>query len=80
MCNCKNQVINNLSVPSYVKLAVDIWNEVKDIPFEDITDLQFEDMYSIYRMIYPNSKKTPERKDIVSIIFSITQYQIKTKK
>jgi len=31
-CNCKRKhnVINNLSIPSYVQLGIDAWNKVKD--------------------------------------------------
>jgi hypothetical protein len=78
-CNCKrkNQVINNLGVPSYVSMAIEIWQEIKDTPFEDITDDQFNEMYRIYKIIYPNSNGLPGRDDIVNVIHKITQYKVK---
>lgn len=80
-CNCKrkNQVINNLSVPSYVNMAIAIWNEVKDTPFNEITDDQFAEMYRVYSIIYPNSKGIPSKEEIVPIINKITQYKVKRK-
>ena len=81
-CNCKrkNQVINNLSVPTYVELAINIWEEIKETPYEQITEDQFFEMYRVYNIIYPNSKGQPDRKELVNIIYAITQYKVKTKK
>jgi fructosamine-3-kinase len=79
-CNCgkrKNQVINNLRVPAYVDIAIQLWNEIKDIPFEDITEDMFNEMYRVYGIIYPNSRGLPERTEIVKIIHNITQYKNK---
>lgn len=79
MCNCKrkNQVVNNLSVPSYVEIAINVWNDIKDTRFEDITEEQFQEMYNVYNMIYPNSKGQPSRSEIIPIINRITQYKVK---
>jgi len=77
-CNCgkrKNQVINNLGVPAYVELATHIWNEVNGKPFDLITDDQFNEMYRVYNIIYPNSKGQPVREELVEIIYKITQYK-----
>lgn len=79
-CNCKNKVVNNLNVPSYVQMAIDIWEQIKDVPFEEIADHEFNEMYRIYNIIYPNSKGQPDKTEIPKIIFQITQYKVKTKK
>ena len=79
-CNCgkgKSKPINNLNVPSYVDLAIDIFNEIKDISYENITEDQFNEMYRIYNMIYPNSKGIPDKKELPEIIQKITQYKVK---
>ena len=80
-CNCKGKknVINHLDNPSYVQLALDIWAQIQNLPFEDITDQLWEEMYMVYGMIYPNSKGQPVKEELVQIIQTATQYKSKRK-
>lgn len=73
MCQCKKQVINNLDVPHYVRLAKDVWNRLGSIPFEEITEDQWGELYSIYNQIYPNSKGQPSKEELLGIIHSASQ-------
>lgn len=76
-CNCKrkNQVINNLSIPSYVQLGIDAWNQVKDKKFEDIGDEDWVMLYSAYNKIYPNSKGQPGKQELLEIIQKVQSYK-----
>jgi hypothetical protein len=80
-CNCgKKKVINNLNVPHYVNLAVEIWNSVSNLQFNDITDDQWFDMYQVYNQIFPNSNGQPNKEELLQIIQNATQYQTKIKR
>lgn len=79
MCNCKKQVINNLGIPSYARLAEQIYNEVKDLSYDEITQDQFDEMYRIYFMVYPKSNGTPDKTELVGLMKKIKNY-IKHKK
>lgn len=77
-CNCgkrQNQVINNLSIPSYVQMGIDAWNEVKDKKFEDIQDEDWVMLYSAYNSIYPNSKGQPGKQELLQIIEKVQSYK-----
>jgi hypothetical protein len=76
-CNCKkkNQVINNLSIPSYVQLGVDAWNQVKDKKFEEIGDEDWVMLYTTYNKIYPNSKGQPSKQELLEIIEKVQSYK-----
>jgi len=80
-CNCgKKKVINNLNVPHYVNLAVEIWNSVSKLQFNDITDDQWFDMYQVYNQIFPNSNGQPNKEELLKVIQNATQYQTKIKR
>ena len=76
-CNCKrkNQVINNLSIPSYVQLGIDAWNQVKDKRFEEIQDEDWVMLYSTYNKIYPNSKGQPAKQELLEIIEKVQSHK-----
>ena len=77
-CNCgkrKNQVINNLSIPSYVQLGIDAWNQVKDKRFEDIGDEDWVMLYTTYNKIYPNSKGQPNKQELLEIIEKVQSHK-----
>lgn len=76
-CNCKrkNQVINNLSIPSYVQLGIDAWNSVKDKKIDEIGEEDWAMLYSVYWKIYPNSKGQPEKEELLKIIEQVQQYK-----
>jgi hypothetical protein len=78
-CNCKGKknVINNLDNPSYVQVASDIWAQIQNTPFEEITDQLWEEMYMVYGMIFPNSTGLPVKEELVQIIQNATQYKTK---
>ena len=81
LCNCgKKKIINQLGNPHYVQMAVDVWSRIENMPFESITDDLWMEMYQVYNSIYPNSKGQPERKELVGIIQSTTQYKTKIKR
>lgn len=77
-CNCgkrKNQVINNLNIPSYVQLGIDAWDKVKDKKFEELQDEDWVELYSVYWKIYPNSKGQPSRQELLEIIQKVQSYK-----
>lgn len=76
-CNCrgKKQVINNLSIPSYVQLGIDAWNLVKDKKFEDIGEEDWALLYSAYWKIYPNSKGQPAKQELLEIMEKVQSYK-----
>lgn len=73
MCNCKKQVINNLDMPDYIRLAKDIWSRLGSTPFEEITEDQWAELYSIYNMLYPKSTGQPGKEELLGIIHSAAQ-------
>ena len=76
-CNCKrqNQVINNLSIPSYLQLGIDAYNSVKDKSLEEIQDEDWVMLYSAYNQIYPNSKGQPNKQELLKIMSTLQQYK-----
>lgn len=77
-CNCgkkKNQVINNLSIPSYVQMGIDAWNHVKDKKFEDIQEEDWVMLYSTYNKIYPNSKGQPGKEELLQIMQKVQSFK-----
>lgn len=77
-CNCgkrKNQVINNLKIPSYVQMGIDAWNRVKDTKFEDINDEDWVELYSVYWKLYPNSKGQPSKDELLKILEQVQSYK-----
>ena len=76
-CNCrkKNQVINNLKIPSFVQMGIDAWNEVREKKFEEIQDEDWVQLYSVYWKIYPNSKGQPNKEELLSIMEKVQSYK-----
>lgn len=76
-CNCKrkNQVINNLQIPSYVQMGIDAWNSVKDKRFEEIQDEDWFVLYESYNRIYPNSKGQPGKEELLQIMEKLQAYK-----
>lgn len=76
-CNCKrkNQVINNLSVPSYLQLGIDAFNSVQDKKFEEIGDEDWILLYTSYNQIYPNSKGQPNKQELLEIMSKLQSYK-----
>jgi succinate dehydrogenase flavin-adding protein (antitoxin of CptAB toxin-antitoxin module) len=76
-CNCKRKhnVINNLSIPSYVQLGIDAWNKVKDKRFEEIMEEDWVELYSTYWKIYPNSKGQPSKEELLQIMEKVQSYK-----
>lgn len=76
-CNCKGkkQVINNLHIPSYVQLAKDYLESIKDIPVEQLDDHQLGEGYHIYNSIFPNSNGQPSKEELIKIITNAASYK-----
>lgn len=73
MCNCKKKVINNLDIPHYVRLAKELWGRLGAIPFEQLTEDNWVELYMIYNQIYPNSNGQPSKEELLQIIHSASQ-------
>jgi len=74
-CNCKGKTINNLGIPSYIRMAKEVWDKVSSLQFEDITDELWMELYMTYNQLYPNSKGQPDKQELLTIINKATQYK-----
>ena len=75
-CNCgKKKVVNNLGIPSYIQLAIDVWEKVKNIPPDSITEDLWDELLFVYDKIYPNASRQPERTDLLRTIETATKYK-----
>lgn len=75
-CNCgKKKVLNNLGIPSYIQMAIDVWNKVSDLSEEQITDDLWMELYMVYGNLYPNSKGQPSKPELLKTIQIATGYK-----
>lgn len=79
-CNkCGKKTLNNLDVPAYINMAVMIWEEVKNLKEEEITDDMWNEMYGVYNILFPRSNGQPGKSELLVIIHKATEYNVKYK-
>ena len=71
-CNCKSgkeQKINNLNSIDHLMIGKDVVDRIISVkPFEEITDLDWMEIFNAYQQLYPNSKGTPGKQDAINNI------------
>lgn len=71
-CNCKSgkeQKMNNLNSIDHLMIGKDVVDRIISVkPFEDITDLDWMEIFNAYQQLYPNSKGTPGKEDAINNI------------
>ena len=71
-CNCKSgkeQKINNLNSIDHLMIGKDVIDRIISVkPFEEITDLDWMEIYNAYQQLYPNSKGVPSKEDCIQQI------------
>ena len=75
MCNCKGKLMNNLSIPGYIRMAKEVWDRIKDIPKEELGEPEWQELNMIYWQLYPNSKGQPANDELYEIIRNASNYK-----
>jgi hypothetical protein len=81
-CNCKKKFtpINNLKNKEVLLMAKDIYDTlIVDKDQNNISDLDWLEIYSIWNLLYPNSSGVPSKEKVVEDIKTSGQYLPKKK-
>jgi hypothetical protein len=68
-CNCKSGKelkLNNLNSIDHLLVGKDVIDRIISVkPFEEITDLDWMEIYNAYQQLYPNSTGVPGKEDCI---------------
>ena len=64
-----------MDIPAYIREAKEIWNRISVVPFSEINEDQWNELYYLYSRLYPNSKGTPSKEELIDIIRSAANYK-----
>ena len=82
MCNCKKKFkpINNLKNQQILTMVEETYtNLIKDKTLDQITQLDWIEIYSMWNLLYPNSSGQPNQNKVIEDIKNSLQY-IRTKR
>jgi hypothetical protein len=69
-CNCKSgkeQKINNLNSIDHLMVGKDVVDRIISVkPFEEITDLDWVEIFQAHSQLYPNAKGVTGKEDAIS--------------
>jgi len=74
-CNCKGKTMNNLQIPAYIRMAKEIWATYQNKPREEYDEFNWQELYTLYNNLYPNSKGQPNKEELIEIITNAANYR-----
>lgn len=78
MCNCgkgKKQIINNTRNQEVLNLVNETYSRlIQDKTIEEIGDLDWIEIYSVWRLLYPNANGTPSQQKVITDLDNSRQF------
>jgi hypothetical protein len=78
-CNCgkaKKQVINNVHNQEILNIVEETYQRlIFGKEQSDITELDWIEIYTIWRLLYPNAKATPSQEGVLKDIINARQFR-----